>query len=504
MGKNNKNENVHVERQDNTQVRRPVLQERFQKASPTRQIQSYIEAYGYPVQPTISAQEKSSEERAIARDSYVAKQAEERLKKKGQLIRENIGFVPLVGDAVDTGITTLEVATGREKPYMMGLSLLGFLPFGDWFKKGLSKVDNNQARAKLISREMNNFTNRGQGKSRFDFVDDLILNHQHGLYLNYPEYYKNVIQGQFKSSLDDMDKFASMTADYAPTSNGIKYYAFSKIPKNVPALERARQFYKDDVLWRMQRQYPNDYYITRPLRTQLEQFDPYEDIELYNFKYNDNNIGGTAYGKDLITINPENKFGQEALDETLVHEGEHIQRAFIKDLLKNNKEWKPMFTQGSDQVLNTNMRAAKSFTGHPYFKQEARNLDMGLRFNKDFLDTHLEADELAEKGATARELRYKISKQNNVSREHLNNTIQNMSPEDLLNNMVNQNGYANSFIKQLGEANGLYIDDFKSFDEYLKALSKTPYFDQRIQNIKDALLGSFKQGGIIGINNIGI
>jgi hypothetical protein len=29
MGKNNENENVHVERQDNTRVRRPVLQERF-------------------------------------------------------------------------------------------------------------------------------------------------------------------------------------------------------------------------------------------------------------------------------------------------------------------------------------------------------------------------------------------------------------------------------------------------------------------------------------------
>ena len=79
-----------------------------------------------------------------------------------------------------------------------------------------------------------------------------------------------------------------------------------------------------------------------------------------------------------------------------------------------------------------------------------------------------------------------------------------MSPEELITTMHNQSGYFNSFIKHLGEANGLFVDDFKSLNDYIKALSKTPYFDQRIQNIKDALLGSFKQGGIIGINNIGI
>ena len=120
---------------------------------------------------------------------------------------------------------------------------------------------------------------------------------------------------------------------------------------------------------------------------------------------------------------------------------------------------------------------------------------MGLRFNKNFLDNNLEADELAEKGATSRELRYKIGKHGNVFREQLSQIIQNMSPEELLTTMLNQNAYANSFIKQLGEANSLFLDDFKTWEEYLQALKKTPFFDQRIQNIKDALIGSFKPGG---------
>jgi hypothetical protein len=52
-----------------------------------------------------------------------------------------------------------------------------------------------------------------------------------------------------------------------------------------------------------------------------------------------------------------------------------------------------------------------------------------------------------------------------------------MSPEELITTMHNQSGYFNSFIKHLGEANGLFVDDFKSLDDYIKALSKTPYFD---------------------------
>lgn len=67
MGKNNENENVHVERQDNTQVRRPVLQKRVQKASPAKQIESYLKIYGVPQQYTLSADTRTPEQKETNR-----------------------------------------------------------------------------------------------------------------------------------------------------------------------------------------------------------------------------------------------------------------------------------------------------------------------------------------------------------------------------------------------------------------------------------------------------
>lgn len=147
MGKNNKNENVHVERQDNTQVRRPILQERFQKASPTQQIQSYIKAFGVPQQSQLS-QSLSPEEKEIARGRYQEKQAKQRLYQKGQILRNGVGFIPIFGDAADMGISTLEVASGKENPSLLWQSVIGLVPFMDFFTKG-----------KKIAKGVNNITN---------------------------------------------------------------------------------------------------------------------------------------------------------------------------------------------------------------------------------------------------------------------------------------------------------------------------------------------------------
>lgn len=59
MGENQKNGNVHVEQQDNTRVRRPLLQKTFRQATPAEQIQSYLDIYGYPEQPQLSADTRS-------------------------------------------------------------------------------------------------------------------------------------------------------------------------------------------------------------------------------------------------------------------------------------------------------------------------------------------------------------------------------------------------------------------------------------------------------------
>lgn len=158
MGKNNEKDNGYVVQQDNTRVKQPLVQKKFRKATPTEQIASYIQVFGYPEQSQLSqAPSRTKDEREMIRETQEAQQAQKRLKEKGQIIRENVGFVPLVGDALDLGITGYEVATDQAPPAMLGLSAIGFLPFGDLFKKG-----KNWARAKLISREMKDVVDGGQ------------------------------------------------------------------------------------------------------------------------------------------------------------------------------------------------------------------------------------------------------------------------------------------------------------------------------------------------------
>ena len=377
--------------------------------------------------------------------------------------------------------------------------------------RSLAKSGNNWARAKVINKEMKDI--KIPSFSYFDGdYGDVYLRLQHLQQLRYPQYHKNVVTSNYKSNINTWDDFVEKTKKYAPTSpEGFNYFAFKELDQNNSALTRAKQFYNDDVKWRMQQLYPTDYVIPKQFKSSIEDTNPYEGTRIFNFKYNTDDIGGNAYEGNLITINPETKFGQEMLDDLLVHEGEHIQRGKIRQLIEEDESVKPLFKSVSNQDKKEyrDLTAIMQYNGNtfnyglPYFKQEAEKLDYGFRFDDEYLKNH-DIYPLAEKGASARQLRYKISKDNNIVQQDLNDYIQNLSPEELITTMHNQSGYFNSFIKHLGEANGLFVDDFKSLNDYIKALSKTPYFDQRIQNIKDALLGSFKQGGIIGINNIGI
>ena len=94
MGENNKNENVHVERQDNTYVRYPILQERFQKASPAKQIQSYIDMYGTPEQSQLSADTRTSEKKELDRkkgELELYRQKEEEQKQTNRQLALGLG-----------------------------------------------------------------------------------------------------------------------------------------------------------------------------------------------------------------------------------------------------------------------------------------------------------------------------------------------------------------------------------------------------------------------------
>lgn len=94
MGENDKNENVHVERQDNTQVRRPILQKRVQKASPAKQIESQLKTYGVPQQPILSADTRTPEQKETSRKTgelELYRQKEEEQKQLNRQIALGIG-----------------------------------------------------------------------------------------------------------------------------------------------------------------------------------------------------------------------------------------------------------------------------------------------------------------------------------------------------------------------------------------------------------------------------
>ena len=88
MGKNNENENVHVERQDNTQVRRPILQERIYKASPAKQIESYLKIYGVPQQPVLGADTRTPEQKETNRKAGELELYRQKEKEKKQAERQ--------------------------------------------------------------------------------------------------------------------------------------------------------------------------------------------------------------------------------------------------------------------------------------------------------------------------------------------------------------------------------------------------------------------------------
>lgn len=110
MEKNNENENVSVE-------------------PPKNQEGKYVIDKNNPTHIRWLHQQQAN------RGAKAVNQGRQKAFNIQQNFRNNIGFVPGIGDILDFGLTGYEVATGKEKPIMLGLSALGFLPFGDVVKK---------------------------------------------------------------------------------------------------------------------------------------------------------------------------------------------------------------------------------------------------------------------------------------------------------------------------------------------------------------------------------
>ena len=99
MGENDKNENVHVGRQDNTQVRRPIIQERFRQATPAEKIRGLLTMYGTPKQPQLSSDTRTSEKKELDRKAgelELYRQKEEEQKQAERQLALGLGTTAAV------------------------------------------------------------------------------------------------------------------------------------------------------------------------------------------------------------------------------------------------------------------------------------------------------------------------------------------------------------------------------------------------------------------------
>lgn len=170
MGKNNENENVHVERQDNTRVRRPVLQKRIQKASPAKQIESYLKIHGVPQQPVISADTRTQEQKEINRKAgelELYRQKEEEQKQLNRQIALGIGATgAIIGSQFTPAAPYVNAALAAHSAANLGaqyhegtlgfnietsLNTLGLTPYG---VKALSYITPKSSKQLLVLPEI--------------------------------------------------------------------------------------------------------------------------------------------------------------------------------------------------------------------------------------------------------------------------------------------------------------------------------------------------------------
>jgi hypothetical protein len=126
-------------------------------------------------------------------------------------------------------------------------------------------------------------------------------------------------------------------------------------------------------------------------------------------------------------------------DEIIIHELEHSQRKKIKDELPSS-----IFGNRAENVLikQKDKRIEKQALTLPrYTAKEAKLLDDAYIFSEDYLNTH-DISPLLEKGATNRQIRYRILKYNNqVIGTELDNIIDNLSDKEIIDYVKNSNAY---------------------------------------------------------------
>lgn len=252
MGENNKNENVHVERQDNIQVRRPVLQERFQKASPAKQIESYLKIYGVPQQPVLSSDTRTREQKEMNRKAgelELYRQKREEQKQAERQLALGLGTtaavvgaqftpaVPVVNTALaaHSGINLAEQYhegtlgfNGETALNTLGVTFPGFKYIGKWrpflpkgtpttvYRQGNPEMLDDYLKSGMVrpipeevvaAKRSEDITKSGITLARKYFTDDLMFNREYPFYSN-PFLFDN--KAYKVAIVGDMDKSSAV------------------------------------------------------------------------------------------------------------------------------------------------------------------------------------------------------------------------------------------------------------------------------------------------------
>ena len=180
--------------------------------------------------------------------------------------------------------------------------------------------------------------------------------------------------------------------------------------------------------------------------------------------------GNTIYiPKKTLDAIDKNK-GRWTLDELLIHELEHAQRDKLLDILntqeaararlaenpfdvptsarmlarmKNKKQKMSGTVKSEEEAILRGLNEYRNST--TYAPEELEALEDAYQFSDDYLIYHNIVPDL-EKGATNRQIRYNISQAHGgVKHEELNKIIDEMSDEEILNQVLESNAYGRDF-----------------------------------------------------------
>ena len=242
-------------------------------------------------------------------------------------------------------------------------------------------------------------------------------------------------------------------------------------------LDNIKSFMTEDVAPRLKNAMSDEARYITPEEKELIDLEPSINTISNNIYKN----GESTYAKDIkdwventpvYIIEPNSKYGGFAdldknvikipingvkdinfLDHAIVHELEHLQRSRLQDFIPSNTTMERMINYDNNNIQS---RIGKNENGIyidrinrgnlTYTPEETNILDNAYRFSDDYLlENNLTP--ILEKGATNRELRYKLSEMYHAKGEELNKIINTMHYGNLINILGSINGYGQNFVK---------------------------------------------------------